>query len=100
LAEQPEARAQVAAAWTLLQRNEPAAALGQLRATCAHVPGYAHAHFLRGVAHHALGQLVDAVGAFDTAAALDPANLDAAIAPIGLLCELGRADEALARCER
>lgn len=95
-----DARELIAAGWQLIERNEPAAALAQLNAACALTPRDAGAHFLRGVAHHALGQLDDALQAFDTAAALDPANRDAAIAPLGLLCGLGRADEALARCER
>ena len=96
----PDARTLVETGWRLLQRNEPAAALAQFGAACALTPRDAGAHFLRGVAHHALGQLGDAVEAFDAAAALDPANRDAAFAPLGPLCGLGRADEALARCER
>jgi predicted O-linked N-acetylglucosamine transferase (SPINDLY family) len=90
----------IAAGWRLIGTNEHVAALAQLRAACTLAPDDQAAHFLCGVCHHALGQLSEALAAFDTAAALDPANRDAAIAPIGLLCELGRADEALARCER
>jgi predicted O-linked N-acetylglucosamine transferase (SPINDLY family) len=96
----PDARELVAAGWRLIGTNEHAAALEQLRAASALDPQDPAAQFLRGVAHHALGQLVQAVEAFDMAAALEPARLDAAIAPLGLLCELGRTDEALTRCER
>ena len=96
----PDARELVAAGWELIQRSRPDAALERLRAACALAPADSSAHFLCGVALHALGQLGDAVEAFDTAAALDPSNRDAAIAPLGLLCALGRVDEACGRCDR
>lgn len=95
-----DARDLIAAGWRLIGTNEHEAALAQLRTACTLAPRDHAAHFLRAVCHHALGQLSEALAAFDTAAALYPAHLDAAIAPIGLLCELGRADEALARCGR
>lgn len=94
------ARELVAAGWELIQRSRPDTALERLRAACALAPTDSSAHFLRGVALHALGRFGDAVEAFDTAAAFDPSNRDAKIAPLGLLCALGRVDEARERCDR
>ena len=97
---QPDARELIAAGWRLIESNEHRAALAPLHAACALVPGDSAAQFLRGVCHHRLGQLPEALEAFDTATAIDPDNRDAAVAGLELLCALGRASEALARCER
>jgi predicted O-linked N-acetylglucosamine transferase (SPINDLY family) len=92
-------RSLVAAAARLIERCEYAAALAQLAEACRDAPRDSTAHFLRGVCHHCLGQLSDALAAFDTAASLDPAHRDARYAALAVLCQSGRADEALRRCD-
>jgi predicted O-linked N-acetylglucosamine transferase (SPINDLY family) len=89
----------VAAASRLIERREFATALAQLTAACQAAPEDPSAQFLRGVCHHALGQLPHALEAFDAAAALDLAHRDARQAAVAVLCQLGRPREALLRCE-
>jgi predicted O-linked N-acetylglucosamine transferase (SPINDLY family) len=84
----------------LLQRGEWAAAAATLDAVCEARPQSAEAHFLRGACCHALGRLDGALGAFDRALALDATNIQAAQAAIAVLTQLGRTDDALARCVR
>ncbi len=88
------------AAARLIERGEFAAALPQLATACRAAPDDPAAQFLRGVCHHALGQLPDALAAFDSAAALDPSHRDARYAALAVLCQAGRADEALRRCDQ
>jgi tetratricopeptide (TPR) repeat protein len=92
------ARELVAAGWRLIQAGDFAAALAPLREACALDPLDAAAQFLRGACHHALRQPDDALAAFDAALQLDPAHRDASLGAISVLCQLGRADEALHRC--
>jgi predicted O-linked N-acetylglucosamine transferase (SPINDLY family) len=99
LSEAADPRSLVAAAWRLIERREFAAALPQIIAACQAAPADPAARFLRGVCHHALGQLSHALDAFDDAAALDPAHRDARQAAVAVLCQLGRPQEALHRCE-
>lgn len=89
----------VAAARRLIEQREFAIALARLSAACRAAPEDPSAQFLRGACHQALGHLPDALAAFDTAAALDPAHRDARQAAVAVLCQLGRPEDALARCE-
>jgi predicted O-linked N-acetylglucosamine transferase (SPINDLY family) len=100
LADAGDPRSLVAAATRLIERREFAAALPQLSAACRAAPRDPSAQFLLGVCHHALGQLPEALAAFDAAAALDPAHRDARYAALAVLCQAGRADEALRRCKQ
>jgi predicted O-linked N-acetylglucosamine transferase (SPINDLY family) len=84
----------------LIERGEPAAAAARLEAACREAPDSAEAHFLYGACCHALGRLDDALRAFDRAAELDAANLQAARGAIAVLAQLGRTDEALTRCRK
>lgn len=93
-------RSLVAAALRLIERREYAAALGPLAQAAHAAPREPAAHFLRGVCHHGLGQLPAALAAFDAAASLDPTHRDARYAALAVLCQAGRADEALRRCDR
>jgi predicted O-linked N-acetylglucosamine transferase (SPINDLY family) len=92
-------RALVAASAQLIERHEYAAAATRLAAACRVAPREPSAHFLRGVCHHCLGELAEALMAFDAAAALDPGHRDARYAALAVLCQSGRADEALRRCD-
>lgn len=82
----------------LLQRGDLAAAAGNLDAACRELPGSAEAHFLRGACCHALGRLDEALQSFDRAVELGAANLQAAQGAIAVLSQLGRTEEAFARC--
>jgi predicted O-linked N-acetylglucosamine transferase (SPINDLY family) len=93
-------RSLAAAAWRLIERQEFAAALPQIAAACRAAPDDSAVQFLRGVCHHALGHLTHALEAFDRAASLDSGHRDARQAAVAVLCELGRAQEALPRCEQ
>jgi predicted O-linked N-acetylglucosamine transferase (SPINDLY family) len=97
LADAGDPRSLAAAATRLIERGEFAAALPQLSAACQAAPRDPSAQFLRGACHHALGQLPEALAAFDAAAALDPTHRDARFAALAVLCQAGRADEALRR---
>lgn len=93
-------RSLVAAATRLIERRDFAGALPQLSAACRAAPRDPAPHFLHGVCRHALGQLAEALAAFDAAAALDPTQRDARYAALAVLCQAGRAEEALRRCKR
>lgn len=99
MSDTPDPRSLIAAAWRLIERREFGAALPQITAACQAAPADPAAQFLCGVCHHALGQLPHALDAFDAAAALDPAHRDARQAAVAVLCQLGRPQEALLRCE-
>lgn len=83
----------------MIERHELAAAATQLATVCREAPREPAAHFLRGVCHHGIGQLAEALVAFDTAAGLDPGHRDARYAALAVLCQTGRTDEALRRCD-
>jgi len=89
----------VAAASRLIERREYAAALAPLAEACRIAPREPSAHFLRGVCHHCLGQLPEALAAFDTAASLDSGHRDTRYAALAVLCQSGRTDEALRRSD-
>ncbi|MBL3926516.1 glycosyltransferase, partial [Bacteroides thetaiotaomicron] len=63
-------------------------------------PGVAAIMAERGRTLAELDRLNEALAAFNDAIAADPARLDALCDSAAVLERLGRADEALARCER
>lgn len=92
-------RTRLATAARLIERREYAAAATQLATVCGEAPQEPAGHFLRGVCHHGLGQLAEALAAFDMAASLDRNHRDARYAALAVLCQAGRMDEALGRCD-
>jgi protein O-GlcNAc transferase len=92
--------AALGAALALFRNGDFRAAAGLLEPAIRAAPGDAHARFLLGACHHALGELTAALAAFDAATQLAPDHLEAAQAAVAVLCQLGRPRDALARCER
>ena len=90
----------VAAALELIRRGDFRSAVAFLEQASRDAPDDAHARFLLGASHHGLGQLHEALRAFDAALALAPGHLEAGQAAVAVLCQLGRPRAALERCER
>ena len=92
--------ANVDAALALIRRGEFRSAAALLERVARDAPDDAHARFLLGASRHGLGQLHEALRAFDAALALAPGHLEAGQAAVAVLCQLGQPRAALARCQR
>jgi protein O-GlcNAc transferase len=88
----------LAQAAALLGAGRAAEAEALLEPLCKSAPENTRAWFLLGAVRHMRRALDGALAAFDRAVALDPSNVQAAQAALAVLCEAGRAGEALPRC--
>ncbi len=69
-----------------------------LGAWCAEHPDSAASWFLLGACRHALKTYDVALAALERAIALDPADVQSAVAVLAVLCEAGRPRDAVVRC--
>ncbi len=65
-----------------------------------HAEDLAGVWFGRGLSHEALGQVDEALAAYEQATAADPSDLNPSLATLNLLSALGRHTESCAVCER
>jgi tetratricopeptide (TPR) repeat protein len=91
-----EASAPREEAAALIGAGRTAEARALLRTALAASPDDAQLHYLLGAAHHAAGDPVAALAAFDRAATLEPKLLAARQGRAAMLLALGRTDAALA----
>jgi len=81
----------------LLDNREDAAAVAPLRKAVELLPGESRPRFLLGVAEERAGNLVEAAGAFEGAAGLDPSDSETLFHLAGLYLQLKRPAEAEAK---